>query len=58
MTDSAATVPWLPFSEQEINRLATYNAEVYRGLVHTSEYVEDMRMLQARFDEWRRSETL
>ncbi len=57
-TTPAATMPWLPLSEQEINRLATYNTEVYRDLVHTAEYAEDMRVLQARFDEWRKSETL
>jgi hypothetical protein len=33
-------------------KLATYNAERCRGLVHTSEYVEAMVREQARFDEW------
>lgn len=41
-------------SHEEIDRLATYNAEVYRGLVHTEEYAERMRVLQERFScSWR-----
>lgn len=33
-------------------KLATYNGERSRGLVHAPEYVEAMAAEQARFDEW------
>ena len=38
-------------SGRELTRLATFNAEVHRGLVHTPEVVAEMRTLQTRFDE-------
>ena len=34
------------------DRLATYNTEVYRGVVHTPEYVEQMAALQVEHDTW------
>ncbi len=33
-------------------RLAIYNSEVARGLVHTPDYDEQMADLQASFDKW------
>jgi hypothetical protein len=35
----------------ELSRLATFNGERARGLVHTEEYRERMAKLQSRFDE-------
>ena len=35
--------------------LATYNAEVSRGVIHTDEYRERMAALQSDFDEWQRT---
>jgi hypothetical protein len=40
----------------EYERLARYNAEVHRGLIHTPAYIALMRDEQARFDTERRSE--
>lgn len=37
-------------TEHEINTLGTYNSEKARGLMHTPEYTEQMRVLQGRFD--------
>ena len=37
-------------SHQEVEVLATYNAEVYRGIVHTPEYDAKMAELQGRSD--------
>lgn len=37
-------------SHVEVDKLATYNAEVYRGLVHTDEKRAEMAELQRRFD--------
>lgn len=41
--------------EREFNRkwgaLATYNAEVARGIVHTREYAEMMKIAQKRYNE-------
>lgn len=34
----------------EFDALATYNSEVARGIVHTPEWVEQMRYEKARFD--------
>ena len=34
----------------ELDRLAQFNAEVARGLVHTEAYATKMSKLQARFD--------
>lgn len=36
----------------EFEPLATYNAECWRGLVHTAEYRAAMVALQRRFNEW------
>lgn len=36
------------------NRLADYNAERARGLVHTPEWQAQMAVLQAGFDRWQR----
>ncbi len=35
---------------EQVSRLAVYNAEVHRGLVHTPEYAAEMAELQRRFD--------
>ncbi len=35
---------------ESVNRLARFNAEESRGLVHTEEYCKQMAKLQARFD--------
>ena len=35
---------------EQVSKLATYNAEVHRGLVHTAEYAAEMVELQRRFD--------
>jgi len=35
-------------------KLATYNSERSRGIVHTPAYDEAMAAEQARFDEWQR----
>lgn len=43
-------------NEFDINRLATYNSEVARGLVHTEVYKKKMEKLQAEFNEWQRIE--
>lgn len=42
------------FEPYEFNALATYNAERYRGIVHTPEWQEKMAVEQARFDEQQR----
>lgn len=39
----------------EFDALATYNSEVGRGIVHTPEWVEQMRHEKARFDALQRS---
>lgn len=39
-----------PLSRIEVERLAMYNAEKHRGIVHTPEYAERMTALQERFD--------
>jgi hypothetical protein len=36
----------------EFEALAVYNAERWRGLVHTAEYDAAMARLQCRFNEW------
>jgi hypothetical protein len=35
------------------NALATYNSEVGRGIMHNSEYVEQITKLQEQFNTWR-----
>jgi hypothetical protein len=42
--------------EHRWDQLARYNAEVSRGLVHTPEYVERMRLEQEAFNAERRAE--
>jgi hypothetical protein len=37
-------------SHEEINQLATYNAEISRGLLHSQEWIAKMQELQRRFD--------
>jgi hypothetical protein len=37
-------------TQYEMERLATYNTEMDRGLMHTPEYKEEMRKLQEIFD--------
>lgn len=39
-----------PLTRLEFERLARYNAEVERGLLHTDEHRGEMRLLQFRFD--------
>jgi hypothetical protein len=43
-----------PLTHEEIIALATYNAEIARGLVHTELWQEKMRNLQRIFDETHR----
>lgn len=45
-------------AEHRISRLATYNAEVYRGIVHTDEWHEMMGKEQAWFDRRNRDELI
>jgi hypothetical protein len=40
----------VPLTQQDIETLGRYNAERWRGLVHTKDYDERMAALQARFD--------
>lgn len=35
---------------EQVSRLAVYNSEVHRGLVHTAAYAAEMAELQRRFD--------
>jgi hypothetical protein len=37
---------------RRFDRLAVYNAEITRGLMHSEAYQEEMAMLQAEFREW------
>lgn len=39
-----------PISTEEVQRLARYNAERNRGIVHDPQYVREMVGLQRRFD--------
>lgn len=41
-----------PAMTPEFQRLAQYNAERHRGIAHTPEYDDEMRQLQAKWDEW------
>jgi hypothetical protein len=41
----------------ELLALATYNAEVGRGIVHTDEYDDRMRELQEQFDDSNRPQS-
>jgi hypothetical protein len=43
------------FIEKGFAALAEFNAEKYRGLVHTPEYTEKMKEVQKRFDEEHRT---
>ena len=36
----------------EFEALATYNGEIGRGIVHTAEWDERMRLLQERYNRW------
>lgn len=38
------------FWDDRFNALATYNAEIGRGIVHTKEHDEKMRHLQKEYD--------
>jgi len=40
----------LGLTMHQIDKLATYNAEVGRGLMHTDRYKHEMRVLQNRFN--------
>lgn len=44
--------------DARLSRLATYNAEVYRGVVHTDEWHEMMGKEQAWFDQRNRDELI
>ena len=35
----------------DVNRLATYNSEITRGIVHTEDYDKEMKTLQAEYNE-------
>jgi len=48
--NSPTYVSRLGLPEMEMNRLAQYNGERSRGLVHEQNYVEQMAVLQERFD--------
>ena len=37
-------------TDEELHQLAVYNAEVARGLVHTQEWQERMKVLQQKYD--------
>lgn len=39
-------IPWT----QNDNRLATFNSEISRGLIHTKEYKDEMRILQKEYN--------
>ncbi len=41
-----------PVMPAKFDRLSTYNAETFRGLVHTPEYDAKMAELQREFNEW------
>lgn len=41
--------------DDKFNQLAIYNAEVSRGIVHTADYAERMKALQAEYDAKRRA---
>lgn len=41
---------------QRFKPLATYNSEVARGIVHTSQWSSRMALLQNDFDEWVKQE--
>lgn len=41
---------WGGLNQLELDQLATYNGERARGIVHTDEWNENMRKLQARYD--------
>lgn len=45
MTERAPLAPW------ELDQLARYNSEAWRGLMHKPEWVCRMAALQKRFDE-------
>lgn len=36
----------------QIDVLAQYNAEVYRGIMHTEEWKRKMRALKLEYDKW------
>lgn len=42
-----------PAMPDKFEALAQYNAEVWRGLVHTPEWSAQMAELQREFDAWR-----
>lgn len=43
-------------SSNEFSRLASYNGRVQEGVVHTPEYVKEMKKLQKRYNDKVRSE--
>jgi hypothetical protein len=42
-------------TRDDVDRLAEYNAERMRGIVHNPEYVDKMRKLQGKYHRWLRS---
>ena len=38
------------FWEERFNALAVFNAEMARGVMHTAEYTEKMRVMQQEYD--------
>jgi hypothetical protein len=49
MSTQSHTVKPLP---EKFNALATYNAEIARGIVHTTAWEFRMAILQREYDEW------
>lgn len=47
--DSTGSIRTMP---RKFDPLARYNSERTRGIVHTPEWVEQMKALQREFDEW------
>lgn len=47
---------WDALPSEDVTRLATFNSERSRGLMHTPEYAERMAELQRRFNEAREAE--
>lgn len=45
------------FWDSKFDALATYNAEVARGIVHTEDYARRMMALQAEYDARMRAQT-
>lgn len=40
------------FDKDKFNKIATYNSEVCRGLLHTKKYSTEMRLIQIEYDKY------